>query len=281
MEDRLWEIVVQFVPEDKSPSSFVYSSREIVAVILWAVLHDRPMCWACQAENWPSERRPARIPDPSTISRRSRTPEFLAAREATQASLAERLGEPTQAAAIDGQPYRISDYSRDPDARNGRAYRRFGRGYKLHAVIDGRGVVLRHEVRSLNEQERVAAKRLLPSLAPRVRRVFADGNYDSGPIHDCLKGTGRKFYCPLIKNYVSPDGHPRRKVVHRIMNHPLGERIRVAREHIERQFARMTNLGFGLKGLPNWARRLHRVERWISHKILLHHAYLLLRAQTA
>lgn len=281
MEDRLWEIVVRFVPEDNPKSGYRHSSRLIVAVILWAVLHDRPMCWACRAESWPEERRPERLPDPSTISRRSRTPELRQAREATALALAERLGPPTSTVAIDGQPLRVSDYSRDPDAKNGKAYRRFGRGYKLHAVVDGRGVVLRHEVRPLNEQERAVAKRLLPTLAGKVRRVFADGNYDSGPIHDCLKGTGTKFYCPLIKNYVRPDGHPRRKVVHRIMNHPLGARIRVAREHIERQFARMTNLGFCLKGLPNWARTLRRVERWVSHKILLYHAYLLLRAENA
>lgn len=281
MEDRLWEIVVRLVPDDKSKSSRRYSNREIVAVILWAVLHDRPMCWACREENWPRERRPERLPVPSTISRRSKTPELRAAREATQAALVEEFGPPTLDAAIDGQPLRVSDYSRDRDAKNGRAYRRFGRGYKLHAVVDGRGVVLRHEVRPLNEQERIVAKRLLPSLGGVVRRVFADGNYDSGPIHDSLKGTGVKFYSPLIKNYVSPRSHKRRKVVHRIMNSPFGERIRVAREHIERQFARIGNVGFGLKGLPAWARTLHRVERWVSHKLLLHHAYLLVKAETA
>ena len=280
MEDRLQEIVVQFVPDDK-PKSGRYSMREIVATILWAVLHDRPMCWACRPENWPAERRPERLPSPSTISRRSKSPELRKAREATHAALVARFGPPTLDAAIDGQPLRVSDYSRDPDARNGRAYRRFAKGYKLHAVVDGRGVVLRFEVRPLNEQERVVAKRLLPPLAGVVRRVFADGNYDSGPLHDSLKGTGVKFYSPLINNYVSPGGHKRRKVVHRIMNSPFGERIRVAREHVERQFARMTNVGFGLKGLPNWARTLHRVERWVSHKLLLHHAYLLLKAEKA
>ena len=146
MEDRLWEIVVRFVPEGKSKSGRRYSDREIVAVILWAVLHDRPMCWACREENWPKERRPERLPVPSTICRRSKSPELRAAREATQAALAEKLGPPTHDAAIDGQPLRVSDYSRDRDAKNGRAYRRFGRGYKLHAVVDGRGVVLRQGV---------------------------------------------------------------------------------------------------------------------------------------
>ena len=39
-------------------------------------------------------------------------------------------------AVIDGMPLTMSDFSKDPDARNGRAYRHWGRGYKLHAVFD-------------------------------------------------------------------------------------------------------------------------------------------------
>ena len=46
---------------------------------------------------------------------------------------------------------------------------------------------------------------------------------------------------------------------------------------IERAFATMSNIGFGFKGLPPWARRLHRATAWTSGKILFYNAYLLHR----
>lgn len=53
-----------------------------------------------------------------------------------------------------------------------------------------------------------------------------------------------------------------------------------ARDQIERHFARMSNLGFGLKGLPAWVRRLHRATVWITGKTIIHHVYQLHLAAT-
>lgn len=275
MEDRLWDIVCQVIPRCKAKSGQTYSNRNVLLVMLWAVLHDRPVCWACDAVNWPAHRRPARLPHPSTVSRRARTPEMAAFGETAHASLREQLSDGSRTAAIDGKPLLVSDYSRDPDATNGRAMRRWGRGYKLHAVGDARGVIQAFEVLPLNVQERVAARNLLVQLPDSIRRVLADGNYDSGPLHTLLAPLGRKLYTPLIKNYAGPRSHPRRRRLWRIMNADIGVQIANAREHIERQFALLGNLGFGLKGLPNWVRRQHRVSNWISHKLLLYHAWRL------
>jgi hypothetical protein len=281
MEDRLWRIVTRLIPADKSAPRRTYSDREILAVVLWAALHDRPVAWACLPENWPDARRPGQLPHPSTVSRRSRRPEFAAFFNAAHKSLRESLGPATVAAVIDGQPLRVSDYSRDPDARNGRAYRRFGKGYKLHAVVDFSGVVVGFEVLPLNVNERVPAGRLLTALPSGVRRVLADGNYDSSPLHRLLEGIGVKFYAPPVKLYAGPKSHRRRHVLIRLLKGPFGKRLTNDREHVERQFARIGNVGCGLKGLPNWVRRQHRVQRWVSAKLLLHHAYLLNRRQAA
>lgn len=273
MEDRLWGIVCMVVPRCKAKSGQQYSDREILLVMLWAVLHDRPVCWACESENWPVHRQPPRLPHPSTVSRRARSAELAKFVGAAHATLRERLSDDCRTAMIDGKPLLISDYSRDPEAANGRSMRRWGRGYKLHAVVDAHGVVQAFEVLPLNVQERAAARRLLVDLPKSIRRVLADGNYDSGPLHSLLEPLRRKLYTPLIKNYAGPRSHPRRRRLLRIMNHDIGIKIANAREHIERQFALMGNLGFGLKGLPNWVRRQHRVANWISHKLLLYHAW--------
>jgi DDE family transposase len=277
MEDRLWNIVVHVVPAGKPAAHQQFSCREILLVMLWAGLHDRPMCWACQAENWPAARRLARLPHPSTISRRRRQPGVQNLLSQCHAELVESLtaGKSRGTCVIDGMPLMINDFSKDPDARNGHAHRHWGRGYKLHAVFDGAGVVLRFEVRPLNVNERVPAIHLLPGLERYARRVLADGNYDGKPLHQSLEGRPIKLYTPLIGNYAGPRTHPRRLRLKRLMAKPIGSRIRLARDQIERQFGLFGNLGFGFKGLPNWVRRIHRVTDWMSLKLLLYHAYKL------
>jgi hypothetical protein len=56
MEGELWKIVVLIlcqVGRRWNNKHKQYSDAYIVEVYLWAVLHDRPICWACRAENWP------------------------------------------------------------------------------------------------------------------------------------------------------------------------------------------------------------------------------------
>lgn len=31
---------------------YQYTDAAILAVYLWAVIHDRPVCWACESKNW-------------------------------------------------------------------------------------------------------------------------------------------------------------------------------------------------------------------------------------
>ena len=47
-----------------------YSVATIVSVYLWAVVHDRPVSWACRRENWDEGLWRGRLPSQSSMSRR-------------------------------------------------------------------------------------------------------------------------------------------------------------------------------------------------------------------
>jgi hypothetical protein len=73
MEGELWTRVYQFVrrlDSGQRQKRQQFSDRDVLMVYLWAVLHDRPVLWACQAENWPQTRHSWNLPSPSTMSRR-------------------------------------------------------------------------------------------------------------------------------------------------------------------------------------------------------------------
>ncbi len=56
MEGELWDAVYRWVRQvgKNYPSHRMqYSHTYIALVWLWAVLHDRPMSWACRVANWP------------------------------------------------------------------------------------------------------------------------------------------------------------------------------------------------------------------------------------
>src|SRR5687768_18379310 len=53
-----------------------HSTALVVRVYHWACLNDRPVSWACKPANWAPSVRPAVLPDQSTMSRRTRRPDF-------------------------------------------------------------------------------------------------------------------------------------------------------------------------------------------------------------
>lgn len=276
MEDRLWVIVLSLLSSEQSASPRdTYDARTILMVGLWAILHDRPFCWACCPENWRPRWRPQHLPHASTLCRRWRRDDLQAAAQQVHQRVLQRLPASIPYAFIDGKPLIISDLSKDPDARNGRGTRGMARGYKLHAVIDAGGVVRAFDVQSLNVNERKPAAKLLLQLPSAVRRVVADGNYDSAPLHRVLETTHVRLYTPILNNYAGPRTHPRRRILQRLMQTLVGQKLLHWRDDIERHFARMGNIGCGLKGLPNWVRRHRRVFRWIWGKILIYHAWLI------
>ena len=120
-------------------------------------------------------------------------------------------------AAIDGRPLPVGGCSKDPDVRSGRAAGGMGKGYKMHAVVDGRNVILAYAVRPMNDAEPTVARTLLPKTPPGVVRVVGDGAYDSVRLHRAAEATGRKLYTPLRENRVGCRQQPRRLQLLRLL----------------------------------------------------------------
>ncbi len=62
---------------------------------------------------------------------------------------------------------------------------------------------------------------------------------------------------------------------------PWRDSLLEARKTIERFFGQLGNVGFGLGPLPNWVRRLHRVQLWVHAKLILYMTSRLLRMEQA
>jgi hypothetical protein len=152
-----------------------YQPWVLLAVLLWAALHDRPIAWVCQQRPWSTTRlRPWRLPSPATLSRRLDT----VASGLFWNALEQRLcnsGVPTLVAFVDGKPLPIGGNGKDPDARFGRGAGCIAKGYKLHAVWAGRCLPEAWEVTPLNASEKAVAQRLIGQLL-FGGYLLADGN---------------------------------------------------------------------------------------------------------
>ena len=119
MEGHVWCMIEELLGAvDGRPARCQYSNREILRVTLWAVLHDRPMSWACEAISWPETLRPARLPDDSTISRRWKGASLIEQADLLYETSLRRFA-PGRDAVVDGRPLPVGGCSKDPDARAG------------------------------------------------------------------------------------------------------------------------------------------------------------------
>jgi hypothetical protein len=137
----------------------------LVAVFLWAALHDRPVCWACDQRNGGETRlRPPQLPSPATLSRRiNRTGVGLFWRALEQRLRGE--GHPALVAFLDGKPLPVSGVSKDAEARCGRGAGAMTKSYKLDAVWAGRVLPEAWELTPLHSSEKEVARRLIPQLS--------------------------------------------------------------------------------------------------------------------
>ena len=73
MERQLFTLIYQWlvmVGATHRRGKKQFSDTMIVAVVVWAVLHDRPLVWACREFNWPADRQVVlQLPSPGTMSR--------------------------------------------------------------------------------------------------------------------------------------------------------------------------------------------------------------------
>jgi hypothetical protein len=274
MERELWPSLyrhLQAVARDFHQKYVHIPAWVLVATLLWAALHDRPLSWACQPRHWSTTRlRPLRLPSPATLSRRlDGVGVGLLLR-----ALEERLraqGEPGLVAFLDGKPLPVSGVSQDPDARYGRAAGGKATGYKLHAVWARRAVPEAWEVRPMNDSEPRVARALVRQLR-HGGYLVADGNYDANYLFDDAGAQGYQLLTPLPHgkpgsghHYQSP--HRWRSIA--LMRQPFGRAVYALRSGIERSFGNAVSFGGGLGGLPAWVRGRERVRTWVWAKLLI------------
>lgn len=279
MEREVWEMIVTQVSRLRlvaASTRFTFSAREIVQVFLWAVMHHRPVYWACQPRSWPADLRPARLPVASTMTRRLRT---LAVQQALRRLERRVRGRRRRGwvHVVDGKPLPIGNHSRDPDAGYGRGAGGKAKGYKLHAIA-GLGQNLRAWcVRPIQHDEAKVAGALLPQADIRGY-LLADRNYDRNPLYERCRRRQVQLVAPRRYGSGRGLGHHRHSPARRraiaLLEHDtsgFGPALLRERRRIERWFGSLASSCFGLTPLPPWVRRLHRVERWVAGKLIVWH----------
>lgn len=277
MERELWAVLSEHLTHLTTLTRrgrFVHSTARIVRVYLWAVLHDRPVYWACDRRNWVGVKPPAVLPNQSTMSRRLHRADTAAMLE----RLLDRL-EPVMRHAmvmrLDGKPMPIAKHSGDRHATIGRGSGGFAKGYKLHAIYAASNrPVIRH-VAPMNVDERVVAKQMIEQANCSEGYLLADANYETNPLYDQAARVGRVLVTPRRFAQARGLGQSRQHSEHRIaMIQRTKEPTRFVhalmrnRRDIETRFANLTNFGGGLTHLPPWVRG-RRVEPYVTAKIAI------------
>jgi len=260
-----------------------YTDQQMVKMYLWSVWHDRPLCWACDRDHYNGWFRPKQLPSISQFCRRMKTARIQAMLEAVNEHLT-RTNSPVSLSFFDGKALPISDYSCDPDARDGHGVGKFQRGYKLHAWGTAEGLIPRFAVRPLNEGEAKVARELTDRI-PSSSLVLADSAFDSHHLYAAVTARDSQLLTPLRGRSRQPRnlrrmGIGRRAAIMCWDRFPArcGTVLRL-RDQIERIFAALTGFGGGLTTLPPWVRRLDRVTRWVMAKIAIYHARLRYRRE--
>jgi hypothetical protein len=277
MEHQLWQSILAVlanVHKSRKSTRCDYSDEDIVRVFYWAAIHDRPVDWSCERRNWPIHCRRNKLPDPSTMSRRLRSPSVLDVLNAVEQRVV-RPRQPGLCWFIDGKPLPIGGCSSDRQAGFGRAAGCMAKGYKIHVLADPQGAIADWRLAPMNKDERVMAERML-ATAPIQGYVVADSNYDSNKLHQVCQRRDLQLIARRRYGAKKGTGH-RRQSAGRLRSIQLTEnpfpefakQMLHDRDKIERLFGQCTNWGGGLTGLPAWVRTHRRVHRWVQAKLVL------------
>jgi hypothetical protein len=273
---QLYQIVYQLARSSRT-KRVLFPDRLILMAYFWAVLHDRPVAWACRSCNWPMHGGPRSLPSASTMSRRLRRPAVLELIQRLEKSILARLPR-SDLCFIDAKPLSIGSCSGDPDADWGFAAGRINKGYKLHAILDVKRVVRCWEIRTLRPREPAVAPVLIGRLQGRGTLV-GDNAYDAGVLYDLAHQRHWQLFAPRRANThldVTDKRHsPHRLAAHRPAHRKQRQKLYRQRSTIERFFAQLGNQCGGLGPLPNFVRRLRRVSLWVQAKLILYHVRML------
>lgn len=280
MERELWPPLYRAVRAVAKRFRQKYVSFQpwvLVALLLWAALHDRPLAWACCPKNWSTTKlRPPRLPHRSTLGRRLDGLAVGAFLRQLEQDLRDR-GQRGLLSFLDGKPLPVSGVSKDPDAAWGRGAGGQAKGYKLHALWADRALPEAWEVTPLNESEQAVARRLLRQ-APGAGYLLADGNYDASPLFDAAAAAGYRLVVPLPDPGAGRGHHyqsPHRLRCLELVRGDFGRDLLRLRARVERAFGNAVSFGGGLGPLPAWVRGLGRVRSWVWAKLLINAARIL------
>jgi hypothetical protein len=278
---RVCRIIDQVSPHGRGKKQ-QFSDAAIVKVYFWSTHCDRSVSWACDESNWPEQLRDqtvgATLPSQPTMSRRLRTVGVLQLIERVQTRLAEALAQGQEVVkAIDSKPLRIGNYSKDRDAKRGRAAGEMARGYKLHAITSGKAFKF-WTLTAMNTHDQIAAAALLPKLTG-WGYVSADNGYDANPVYRQARSVNHQLIAPPRKSNAEVRD-VRRNSAERIrsldlfaspMKHcglddSFGQSIAGERDQVERNFGNAAMSG--LHAPPPWVRTPHRVATWAAAKLI-------------
>lgn len=285
MERELWTALCAVALRlDNRESRSRYTDQLICAVYWWAVIHDRPVVWACDASNWPSEFVRRQLPSQPTMSRRLRTAAVEHLFLAVEQTLLTLSTVAPLVLAIDGKPLPVGGPSKDADAAWGRGAGSVVKGYKLHAVWGEEPLPVAWALSSLNVREPRMGVKLVNAL-PGHGYLLGDSQYDANYLYDAAADADYQLLAPQQRPGRGL-GH-RRHSPHRVRGLELlrtnfGRNLYRRRLAIERCFAQLTSFVGGLGPLPFWVRRFSRVKLWVHSKLLIHAVHQLkLRERTA
>jgi hypothetical protein len=248
-----------------------FNAAVIVGVYFWAVVHDRPISWACQLKNWPVDLSARSLPSQSTMSRRLRSEPVLRLLQLIETQF-QANADDDGTKFIDAKPLTVSGVSKDPEVGWGRAAGAFGKGYKLY-VIWGRGCFpIAWQVRAINVSEKLVARDLIPHIRGQGY-LLGDAIYDVGILYDLAAAAQHQFVAERHRTRGLGRGHrpqsPHRLKGIELLSSDEGRRLLRERVAIERSFGNCTSFGGGLGPLPNWVRRLTRVRLWVQAKLFI------------
>jgi hypothetical protein len=279
MERELWPLLYHHLrtcANDFRQKYVQIPAWVLVAVSLWAALHDRTIAWACDHRHWSTTSlRPRHLPSPSTMSRRAYSTGVGLLWHALEQRL-RTLQEPRLMAFVDGKPLPVGGYTKDHDAGYGRGAGVMAKGYKLHTIWSSGALPEAWDVASLAVSEKAVAPGLLTQVTGGGY-LLADGNYDASTLFDLAFAAGYQLVVPINHpnagqghHYQSPQ---RLRCIELLRSGPeksgFGARLYQARTAIERSFGNATVFAGGLGPLPAWVRGLRRVRIWVWAKLLI------------
>lgn len=197
MERELWKVLCHLLSSlCKRLPRGAFGDDEILAVYFWAVLHERPVSWACQPAHWPCDLARQHLPSQPTMSRRMRSDSV----QQLMVSLEKHLLAVSAVnllwvRMIDAKALPVGGPSKDVDAGWGRGACAVQHGYKFHAVWGFGPLPIAWGLAPLNVSEQRMAEKLIAEL-PGEGYMLGDSQFDSNALYNVAAKAGYQLVAP-------------------------------------------------------------------------------------